>query len=121
MKNQNLTKEQQAVLFDKATEAPHSGALLRESRDGSYVCVNCGNKLFDASTKFEAHCGWPSFDRAVEGAVEYLADTSHNLTRTEVVCAQCGGHLGHAFDDGPRETTGERYCINSLAMEFKPK
>lgn len=117
----DLTDEQRAVLFDRATEAPFSGALLGESRDGNYTCANCGNILFDSGTKFESHCGWPSFDQAREGAVTYSADDSHGMIRTEVTCANCGGHLGHVFDDGPRETTGKRYCINSLSMKFKAK
>lgn len=118
MQNPDLTDEQRAVLFSKSTEAPFSGALLTESRDGDYLCANCGSKLFDSSTKFEAHCGWPSFDRSIDGAVNYIEDDSHGMQRTEVVCANCGGHLGHVFDDGPQETTGQRYCINSLSMSF---
>ena len=117
----DLTDEQRAVLFDRATETPFSGALLGESRDGNYTCANCGNILFDSGTKFESHCGWPSFDQSREGAVTYSADDSHGMIRTEVTCANCGGHLGHVFDDGPRETTGKRYCINSLSMDFTPK
>lgn len=121
MTNENLSDEQKAVLFNKATEVPFSGALLNMNDEGDYLCANCGNKLFDSSTKFASDCGWPSFDQAVEGAVGYSEDTSHGMVRTEVTCAKCGGHLGHVFPDGPQETTGRRYCINSLSMEFRKK
>lgn len=121
MNNSHLSDEQRDVLFNKATEAPFSGALLNEDRSGNYVCANCGTKLFDSTTKFEAHCGWPSFDTAIEGAVDYHEDSSHGMNRVEVTCANCGGHLGHIFDDGPVETTGKRYCINSLSLGFEPE
>jgi len=119
MRNPHLTAEQKAVLFNKATEAPFSGALLNVTDAGDYTCANCGAKLFDSSRKFASDCGWPSFDQAIPGAVDFHTDTSHGMVRSEVTCANCGGHLGHIFDDGPRETTGQRYCINSLALEFK--
>lgn len=119
--NPKLTSEQRAVLFDKATEAPFSGTLLSETANGEYVCANCGNILFDSSAKFQSDCGWPSFDQAITGAVLFHKDKSHGMVRTEVVCANCGGHLGHVFDDGPAETTGQRFCINSLAMSFDKK
>lgn len=114
----HLTDEQRAVLFDKATEPPFTGEHLYTSDAGEYTCANCGNKLFDSHTKYDAGCGWPSFDQAIKDAVNYTEDTSHGMTRTEVTCAQCNGHLGHVFPDGPRETTGQRYCINSLSMTF---
>lgn len=120
MKNPNLTKEQQAVLFEKATEAPFSGAFLYNKDAGVYVCANCGAALFRSNTKYDSHCGWPSFDQAIPGAVTESTDTSHGMVRTEITCANCGGHLGHVFDDGPIETTGLRYCINSLSLDFKP-
>lgn len=116
--NPDLSDQQRAVLFDKATEAPFSGELLHVDEVGDYTCANCSNKLFTSGNKFDSGCGWPSFDQAIKGAVEYRDDTSHGMTRTEVTCARCGGHLGHVFSDGPRETTGQRYCINSLAMKF---
>lgn len=119
MTNPKLTDEQRAVLFEKATEAPFSGALLNVTSDGDYLCANCSNKIFDSSAKFMSDCGWPSFDQAINGAVNYVEDTSYGILRTEVICAKCSGHLGHVFDDGPQETTGKRYCINSLAMDFK--
>ncbi|HWT39903.1 MAG TPA: peptide-methionine (R)-S-oxide reductase MsrB [Dongiaceae bacterium] len=120
-KNPTLTKEQQAVLFDKATEAPFSGTFLYNKDDGVYVCANCGAALFRSDTKYDSHCGWPSFDQAIPGAVKESTDTSHGMVRTEITCATCGGHLGHVFDDGPIETTGQRYCINSLSLDFTPK
>lgn len=117
--NPNLSDEQKAVLFDKATEAPFSGKWLDHHENGTYTCANCGVLLFDSSSKYDAHCGWPSFDKALKGAVNYRDDTSHGMHRTEVLCANCGGHLGHVFPDGPTDTTGERYCINSLSLDFK--
>lgn len=119
MKNQNLTKEQQEVLFNKATEAPFSGALLHNTENGEYACANCGAVLFDSEHKYDSGCGWPSFDEAIEGAVKYTEDASHGMARTEITCANCGGHLGHVFPDGPPETTGQRYCVNSLSLAFK--
>ena len=119
--NPNLTDDQRAVLFDKATEAPFSGELLSVTDDGEYTCANCGHVLFDSNAKYDASCGWPSFDRAREGGVNFHDDDSHGMHRTEVTCANCGGHLGHIFPDGPRETTGQRFCINSLAMKFQGK
>ena len=118
MKNPRLSDEQRAVLFDKATEAPFSGTLLHMTDAGKYNCANCGTILFDASAKFDSGCGWPSFDDPLPHAVEYHDDTSHGMSCTEVTCATCGGHLGHVFDDGPSKTTGKRYCINSLSLDF---
>lgn len=121
MKNDKLTPEQEAVLFDKATEAPFSGALVYTFDTGAYTCANCGSKLFDSSTKFDSGSGWPSFDQAVEGSIKSHTDTTHGMERTEITCAKCGGHLGHVFDDGPKNTTGLRYCVNSLSLQFDPK
>jgi peptide-methionine (R)-S-oxide reductase len=121
MKNPDLTPEQKAVLFDKATEAPFSGALVYTFDTGDYTCANCGSTLFTSDTKFDSNCGWPSFDQAVEGAVKTETDTTLGMVRTEITCANCGGHLGHVFDDGPKETTGLRYCVNSLSLSFKPE
>lgn len=121
MQNPNLTDEQKDVLFNEATEAPYTGKWLYNEADGSYFCANCGAVLFDSTHKFEAHCGWPSFDRAVPGSVKLTDDDSFGMQRVAVTCATCGGHLGHVFPDGPRETTGERYCINSLSLDFQPK
>ncbi len=119
MRNQDLTPEQQAVLFNKATEAPFSGVLLDNKDTGEYSCANCGAVLFDSDHKYDSGCGWPSFDEAIKDAVTYTEDTSHGMVRTEITCANCGGHLGHVFSDGPKETTGQRYCVNSLSLDFK--
>lgn len=118
MQNPKLSDQQRAVLFDKATEAPFSGSLLYTSKDGVYACANCHAVLFASGNKFESGCGWPSFDAALPGTVTMHPDISNGMVRTEVTCLNCGGHLGHVFDDGPSQTTGQRYCINSLAMEF---
>ena len=112
-----MTPEQYAVLREKGTEAPFTGKLLHEKREGMYRCAACGNELFSSDTKFDSGTGWPSFDEALPDAVKLVADNSHDMHRTEVVCAQCGGHLGHLFDDGPTNT-GKRYCLNSVCLEF---
>jgi peptide-methionine (R)-S-oxide reductase len=116
-----LTPEQYDVLRNKGTEAPYSGALLNNSSEGTYTCAACGAVLFDSSTKFDSHCGWPSFYDAKPDAVIFSEDNSHGMARTEVTCANCGGHLGHIFPDAPDQPTGQRYCINSVALGFTPK
>lgn len=119
--NKQLTDEQKHILFDKGTEAPYSGALLREKRDGTFTCANCGAELFSSDTKFESGSGWPSFTEPAHRAhVNLSTDTSHGMTRSEASCAKCDAHLGHVFDDGPSERGGMRYCINSLSLEFDP-
>lgn len=118
MRNKNLTPEQEQVLFNKATEPPFSGVLLHNDARGEYRCANCDSLLFISNNKYDSGCGWPSFDQAFEGAVAYSEDTSHGMTRTEITCKSCGGHLGHVFPDGPKETTGGRYCVNSLSLTF---
>src|SRR6478609_2185706 len=120
--NPNLTDEQKEVIVNSGTEAPFSGALLNEKRDGSYTCANCGQLLFGSDTKFESGSGWPSFTepKNLEN-VELLEDTTNGMVRTEVRCGNCGAHLGHVFDDGPRDRGGPRYCINSLSLQFDPK
>jgi peptide-methionine (R)-S-oxide reductase len=112
-----LTPEQYRVLREKGTEMPFTGSLLKEKREGMYKCVACGNPLFASDTKFDSGTGWPSFDDALPGAVKMIEDNSAGMRRTEVVCAQCGGHLGHLFDDGPTQS-GKRYCMNSVCLEF---
>ncbi len=116
-----LTAEEYAVLRLAATERPWTGALLGEERAGVYTCKGCGNELFKSGTKFDSHCGWPSFYECVEpGAVTLLPDTSLGDERTEVRCARCDSHLGHVFPDGFGTPTGDRYCMNSIALEFSP-
>jgi|SRR3989338_6247861 len=118
--NPKLTNEQKNVLFNKATEAPFTGKFLNNSEKGIYTCANCGTELFSSETKYDSHCGWPSFDDIYKtGSIEFVEDNSHNMQRIETVCANCKGHLGHLFDDGPTQTTGKRYCINSLSLDFK--
>jgi peptide-methionine (R)-S-oxide reductase len=116
-----LTQEQLHILKDKGTELPFTGALLKNKGTGEYTCAACGAKLFESDAKFDSGSGWPSFDQAIPGSVKETVDTSHGMVRTEVDCANCGGHLGHVFDDGPKETTGQRFCINSLSLDFVPK
>ena len=115
-----LGPERYAILRKASTERAWSGELLDEDRSGFYTCAACGNELFKSGTKFDSHCGWPSFYESVKpDAVELLEDNSLGVTRTEVRCANCGSHLGHVFDDGFGTPTGDRYCMNSLSLEFK--
>ncbi|MEM6893689.1 MAG: peptide-methionine (R)-S-oxide reductase MsrB [Bacteroidota bacterium] len=116
---EQLSPESYKVLRQKGTEYPHTGEFNLHFVKGNYHCKACNAKLFESEHKFESGCGWPSFDQAVEGAIEYIRDTSHGMIRTETVCANCGSHLGHVFNDGPRETTGQRYCINSVSLDFE--
>jgi peptide-methionine (R)-S-oxide reductase len=115
-----LSPEEYAVLREKGTEAPFTGEYVHEDTDGTYRCRACGNALFASDAKFDSGTGWPSFDKAIEGAVEQHVDTSHGMRRVETVCARCGSHLGHVFDDGPTET-GKRYCINSVCLDLEEK
>jgi len=117
---QKLTDEQYDVLFNKATEAAFSGEYDQEFRTGTYTCAACDTELFESGTKFDAHCGWPSFYDAKPGAVVFHDDSSLGMKRTEVTCATCGGHLGHVFEgEGLNVPTDQRYCINSVSLAFR--
>lgn len=119
---QKLTDEQYDILFNKATETPFSGEYDQLFKEGTYACAACETVLFDSDKKFDAHCGWPSFYDAKPGKVIFHDDTSGGMTRTEVTCATCGGHLGHVFEgEGLGVPTDQRYCINSLSLKFIPK
>lgn len=117
---ERLTPEEYAVLREGATEAPFSGEHLHTDTDGTFACKVCDSHLFSSKTKFDSKTGWPSFDDALPGAIKYKKDSSHGLERTEVVCAKCGSHLGHVFDDGPT-ATGKRFCINSVCLQLEEK
>lgn len=120
--NPDLDEEQKEVLFDRATEAPFSGALLHNEEDGEYRCANCSTVLFGAETKFDSGSGWPSFyDVRDVKAVQLTEDRSQGMVRVEVACAKCGGHLGHVFNDAPEQPTGMRFCVNSLSLDFVEK
>ncbi|MDM9632430.1 peptide-methionine (R)-S-oxide reductase MsrB [Robiginitalea aurantiaca] len=115
-----LTDMEYYILRKAGTENPGTSEWLRNKEKGTYVCAACGHPLFKSETKFDSGTGWPSFDRAIEGNVAYSIDYKIGYKRTEEHCANCGGHLGHVFEDGPRETTGERHCINGAALDFVP-
>jgi len=116
-----LTKEQYRVLRKKGTEPAFTGKFWNHLEKGIYKCAGCGVPLFSSEEKFDSGTGWPSFDRSMDDAnVKEKLDTSHGMIRTEVLCGKCGGHLGHIFDDGPK-STGCRYCINSISLDFEPK
>jgi len=114
-----LTKEQYHVLREKGTEPAFTGKFWNNREKGIYYCAGCGTPLFSSEKKFDSSCGWPSFYESIgEANVEEEIDTSHGMVRTEVLCKNCGGHLGHVFDDGPKPT-GCRYCINSISLDFQ--
>lgn len=116
-----LTPQQYHVLREKGTEPAGSGQLLHNKETGVYTCAACGSELFSSANKYDSGSGWPSFDDVMKDtSVVLLPDDSLGMNRIEVECATCGSHLGHVFDDGPSETTGKRYCINSLSLDFKP-
>ena len=117
---QTLTPEQFQVLREHGTEPPGASPLNREKRDGTFACAGCGQPLFSSETKFESGTGWPSFWAPLERAVESTTDRSLGMTRSEIHCARCGGHLGHVFPDGPKPS-GMRYCMNGAALKFQAK
>jgi peptide-methionine (R)-S-oxide reductase len=117
---QTLTPEQFQVLREHGTEPPGASPLNREKRDGTFACAGCGQPLFSSETKFESGTGWPSFWAPLERAVDSTTDRSFGMTRSEIHCARCGGHLGHVFPDGPKPS-GMRYCMNGAAMRFQPR
>jgi peptide-methionine (R)-S-oxide reductase len=116
---ERLTDEEYEILRERGTEPKFSGDLLDVTAEGTFACAGCGTPLFESDSKFDSGTGWPSFADALTGNVETEVDTRHGMRRVEVLCATCGGHLGHVFEDGP-EPTGKRYCINSAALDFDP-
>ncbi len=116
---QLLTPEQYRILRNKGTERPFTGEYDHFFGNGKYVCAGCGQELFTSDSKFDSGCGWPAFDREKEkGVIDYETDSTFGMKRTEILCSNCGGHLGHVFDDGPTET-GLRFCVNSASLQFK--
>lgn len=115
-----LTPDQYRVLRQHGTEGRGASPLNLEKRDGIFKCAGCGTALFPSDTKYESGSGWPSFYDALPGAITTKTDTAHGMVRTEAICATCGGHLGHVFPDGP-QPTGQRYCMNGVALAFEPK
>ncbi len=118
---QLLTPEQYRILRQKGTEAPFSGEYAQDHSPGMFACAACGQQLFSSDAKFDSGTGWPSFDQAIPGTIEMYPDDSHGMHRVEVTCTRCGSHLGHVFEDGPRDTTGQRFCINSACLRLQPK
>ena len=116
-----LSAEEYNILREAGTETPFSSPLNKVKEPGTFVCAACGNELYETQHKFESGSGWPSFDRAIQGSLAYSSDRKLGYERSELLCGDCGSHLGHVFDDGPRETTGKRHCINGVALEFIPK
>jgi len=113
-----LTSEQYRILREKGTERPFTGKYNTHYDAGIYSCAACGNELYKSETKFDSGCGWPSFDDEIEGAIMRKRDVTHGMIRTEIMCANCGSHLGHVFNDGPT-STGIRHCVNSVSIDFK--
>jgi len=114
-----LSAQEYYVLRQKGTDRPSQDGYTSHFEKGTYHCTACDAQLFKSNSKFESHCGWPSFDDAIKGTVNYVKDATHGMIRTEIICASCDGHLGHIFDDGPKETTGKRYCVNTSSIKFK--
>lgn len=116
-----LSPQEYYVLREKGTDRPGDGGYTNHFEKGTYVCRGCGAQLFESGSKYESHCGWPSFDDAIPGTIDFSRDLSHGMVRTEITCTKCDGHLGHIFDDGPKETTGKRYCVNTSSIKFIPE
>ena len=108
------------ILREKGTELPFTGKFNDHFKEGTYVCKGCATPLYKSESKFDSHCGWPSYDSAIEGSLELIADSSAGMLRTEIICSNCGGHQGHVFNDGPTHT-GLRYCVNSASVDFVSK
>ncbi len=113
-----LSEQEYYVLRQKGTDRPSNSGYTNIFEKGTYVCRACKTPLFASKSKYKSQCGWPSFDDALKGKIIFKKDTTHGMIRTEIICANCGGHLGHIFDDGPIETTGKRYCVNTSSIEF---
>jgi len=113
-----LTPDQYFILRQKGTDIPGDSGYTNHFEKGTYYCAACNAQLFESNSKYESHCGWPSFDDAIPGKVKFVSDNTLGMKRTEIICKTCDGHLGHIFDDGPKETTGKRYCVNSTSIMF---
>jgi len=113
-----LTAQEYYVLRQKGTDRPSDEGYTKHFDKGTYHCRACNTQLFQSGSKYESHCGWPSFDDALPGTIEQTRDLSHGMIRTEITCAKCDGHIGHIFDDGPLDTTGKRYCVNTSSIKF---
>ena len=113
-----LSPQEYYVLRQKGTDRPGNEGYTKHFEKGTYICRACDLQLFESGSKYESHCGWPSFDDAIDGTIIFTPDYSHGMIRTEITCARCDGHLGHIFDDGPKETTGKRYCVNNSSIKF---
>lgn len=114
----SLTPQEYYVLREKGTDRPGNDGYTKHFEKGTYHCRACDAQLFESGSKYESHCGWPSFDDALPGTIDLTKDTSLGMIRTEITCTKCNGHLGHIFDDGPKETTGKRYCVNTSSIKF---
>jgi len=114
----SLSAQEYYVLRKKGTDRPGNEGYTKHFEKGTYHCRACDTQLFESSSKFESHCGWPSFDDAIPGTIEFTRDTSLGMIRIEITCSKCDGHIGHIFDDGPKETTGKRYCVNTSSIKF---